>query len=53
MQIIDKECVACVCFEKCGTHVQKGSMVCCTNRISAGQTKADMYRKMQEEREHK
>lgn len=53
MQIIDKECLACICFEECGTYVAKGSVICCTNRISAGQTKADMYKRIQEERENK
>ena len=47
-KIIDEECVACACFEKCGTHVMKGSVICCTNRISANQSKADMYKKMKD-----
>lgn len=45
--IIDKECIACACFEKCGTHVAKGSMICISNRMNAGQSKADMYKRMQ------
>lgn len=48
LKIIDEECVACTCFETCGTDVMKGSILCSSKRISAKQTKADMYRKMQE-----
>ncbi len=49
MLIIDEECKVCNCNEKCGTDVQKGSIVCLSNRISAKQSKADMIRKMKEE----
>lgn len=46
MKIIDSECLACASFETCGTEVMKGSIMCCSNRISNRQTKKQMYDKI-------
>ena len=43
MKIVDDECLACASFEKCGTHVMKGSIMCCSYRISNRQTKKEMH----------
>lgn len=46
MQIIDCECLACSSFCECGTEIGKGSLLCMSKRVTNGQTKGEMLRKM-------
>ena len=48
MRIITDECLGCASFNKCGTEVVKGSMMCAILRSKNNQTKGDMLCKMAE-----